>query len=408
LTAHYPSHWNLELHCRRVSAFALELCRRLALPERDLALVQEAALIHHQPPELLTRDLLAPLLAGFPAAENHLEGIRAVLAKLNSRPAGEAPLVNALRAANLLVERLESSSADGDTRERVLAEIRSQAHGGMWLPAVCQALASMPSVRREELLASAARLPVYPAVALRVLALGSREDTEFHELADLIGQDQVLAGHLISAANSVLYGPVRRIATIVQAIAYVGLSETCRLITAAALQPLFASAGLSRLWKHSLETARLCEQLASTSRRAHPDEAFLAGLVHDVGRLAISKLPGEANVASAKLVDSGCDPTFAEISLFGAPHADLGAEILRRWNFPAHVVEAVRNHHQPERSASLLAYVLYVAEFRGLCDEATPSGLSLRQALENIGVPPQSLQSLEPEMGALNSLLDAA
>jgi HD-like signal output (HDOD) protein len=107
--------------------------------------------------------------------------------------------------------------------------------------------------------------------------------------------------------------------------------------------------------------------VAKLSPRVNPEEALLAGLVHDVGRLALSLLPEEFQSRSARLLAKGCTLSQVETALCGATHGELGARALERWNFPRDLVEAVRFHHQPERSSSLLAAVLYVTE---LCSSA--------------------------------------
>jgi putative nucleotidyltransferase with HDIG domain len=252
------------------------------------------------------------------------------------------------------------------------------------------------------------QLPVYPALALRVLALVARGTVSFAELSALVSKDQALAGHLIGAANSCIYSPVGQISTIAHAISYIGLEETRRIITAASLRPLFVSSGIAELWKHSIEMSRWCEEAARTVGGVSKDEAFLAGLVHDVGRLLALKHSGEASVAYVQLMEQGCDPPFAEASVFGCDHAELGADILMVWNFPEHMVEAVLNHHHPGLSRSALGGLLYLAESRNAAENPEPSTEGIQHALTVTGLTQESMASVQPEIGLLRSMSFAA
>ena len=125
------------------------------------------------------------------------------------------------------------------------------------------------------------------------------------------------------------------------------------------------------------------------SSKVIPREAFLAGLVHDVGRLAISLLPAEAGKAFERLTVKGCEPTIAEWVLFGFDHAEAGAEVLRIWKFPQEMVTAVQYHHNPDRAGSDLAAVLYVAEFSSGADEDLSVQCYSARALKQLGLSPR-------------------
>src|SRR4029077_6370935 len=117
-------------------------------------------------------------------------------------------------------------------------------------------------------------------------------DVTVHQLESVACLDPVLAGRLIQTANSAYYSPMRPIASIQHAIAYLGVDATRKILLAATIRANFASMRLHQLWNHSLDVAQAAEELARRSElKIDPSEAFLAGLVHDIGRLAFSIMP---------------------------------------------------------------------------------------------------------------------
>jgi HD-like signal output (HDOD) protein len=131
------------------------------------------------------------------------------------------------------------------------------------------------------------------------------------------------------------------------------------------------------------------------------------GLVHDIGRLVIHVLPGGRAAAHGRITDgSGCT-VIADYLVCGRDHAELGAELLERWNFPAEFIEAVRHHHRPEATGSHLASVLYVAEYLTGFDEDIPL-LSRADALARTRVPFAECLDLAEPPRRLLGLLDAA
>jgi putative nucleotidyltransferase with HDIG domain len=143
-----------------------------------------------------------------------------------------------------------------------------------------------------------------------------------------------------------------------------------------------------------LEVAKLSEALASTTGKADPEEAFLTGLMHDIGRLALWKLPARLTADYSTIVDQGCEPMFAETLLASFDHTVAGREVMRRWNLPPHMVQAVELHHQPERCESILTQVLYLAEHCSGSQEDIPSMARFKLAVDRSGIDQQQLNAL--------------
>ena len=406
-------------HCLRVAALALETATSLGLPPEDKQTLEQAALFHHGLPEFLGSEALDRLRmdlgVGYPAvpqpaAKSPSGSAQVILEALRLRPAQSSDervsrLAEILELADFFDQRLQFLPYERVTAEQILDELHWMAQEGFYRPAVVGALAGLSRVRKEHLLEKVNRLPVFPAVALKVLELASEPDSSFSQMETLASSDQVLAGQILRAANSSLYSASGGISTIRQALSFIGLEASRRVLTAAVFQPLFASASLHGLWKHSLEISQLAERLAGLAGRVPADQAFLAGLVHDVGRLALQKSAREDVIAYTRLLEKGCEPVFAEAVLCGFDHGAAGGDILRLWSFPENLTQAVHNHHQPEHADSELAAILYLAEFWSGSDEDLPSWLRLRSALERSGISFDLLHQIpSPRAGLLESL----
>jgi HD-like signal output (HDOD) protein len=402
-----PEDANYSVHCRRVAATGAELARVGGLTPRDQEIAHDAGLVHHYPRELLNFKAIAPLLmrpgcrgANQAAFVRHVLDTLAVLTAMDPLSIVDRrdPLPDLMAAAHWAVEITEAGLPAGeDVRDGVLARIRRRTEEGIHSRRTYAAVAKLPRPSRREVSEAAARLPVYPAVALRALRVAAREDASFTALASIACEDQVLASHLISAANSCLYGSVARIATIGHAMTYMGLEETRRILMAGSMRRAFASTAAAELWKYSLHTARWCEAASEFTPAISPDVAFLAGLVHDIGRLVILHFPGEAGTSMAHLLQRGCDPLFAEMLLFGCDHSGIAAEVLTGWSFPESIIEGVRWHHRPERSESPLASLLFLAD--ACCSDriGVSSAQAERHALAVTGL---DAARLEPRYGS--------
>ncbi len=403
---------------RRVAALAHEIARCLNLPSAQRETLDHAGLVRACSGDLLEPRTLDRLLADLavpcaPAPAGGRPEVCRPQAPLR-RPAvtaGEAEpalLRDVLEIAGFFQDRLEFLPYELVTSEQILDELGSLAEEASLNPAVVSALGGLQRVRLEQLIERVYRLPVFPLVALRALELSRSADADYGQIESLVSSDQVLAGRLIQAANSSLYGAGRRISSLRQAISYIGLEAAHKVLIAAVFHPLFASAGLHSLWRHSLEISQVAERLGAASACASREEAFLAGLVHDVGRLALQTASGEDVIAYARMLEKGCEPVFAEMVLCGFDHGAAGAGILRFWSFPEHLAQAVQDHHHPEHSTSELAAILYLAEFWSGSEEDLPSGGRLRDALKRVGLSWGQLAEAGPPRGGWADLLASA
>jgi putative nucleotidyltransferase with HDIG domain len=252
------------------------------------------------------------------------------------------------------------------------------------------------------------RLPVFPTVAHRALSLLADEDVSLARVESVVASDQVLAGHIVQCANSAAHGAGQRVSTLRHALTWIGTDNACKVVAAASLRPMFAARHLHKLWNHSLEVAALCERIATISRKADPEQAFLAGLVHDVGRLALLRLPLAATERYLRLMDDGCPRVLVERVLFGRTHMSIGADALRKWNFSDEIVDSVASHHAPERYPSTLSALLYLAEEWSSEAEDLPSAFRLNFASGIAGVRAELLESTQQGTSGLDMLRFAA
>lgn len=391
-------------HCRRVAAWSAELGSALGLSESDRKLVELAAYSHHIPDVLLDDEVRWRLLADLRVEEGLEpspipEDVQQLLQVFReSNGPSDAPMAK-------LAALLEISDDFDQFFESEPLEER--ARGGKPPDSAVETMMSYLQVTsRSDIGRMIDRLPVFPIAAGEVIKHASNPESGVRELERAASRDQVLAGLLVQTANSAYYSPARPITSIAHAISYVGLETTRKVLVAAALQSRFASKRHRDLWNHALDVAQAAEYLARRSTlRTDPSEAFLAGLVHDVGCLAFAIMPPKFLERFQRLTGRGCPPVQVEMCLAGLCHGEVGAETLKVWKFPQPFVEAVRWHHRPERSTGSLAALLYLGEYWSDSEEDLSSCVRLRTALERAGVSEQTLAELGRKgQGSLESL----
>lgn len=197
------------------------------------------------------------------------------------------------------------------------------------------------------------QLPPLPAVLQEVVASLNAKTVNVEDLARRISLDDALTAKLLRVANSAFFGFPREIASVHEAIVILGLGGVQSLVLSAGLVQAFkgTGGGLDRVehWKRSFRVAAYAQSVAHCLQ-ASPEVVFTAGLLHDIGQLALDTcLPSQFADARARAEELG-GLMAAEQAVLGFDHAALGAELARRWNFPAAIEQAIRDCHGAEEA----------------------------------------------------------
>ncbi len=212
------------------------------------------------------------------------------------------------------------------------------------------ALAEAPD--SEALARCIGELPALPlALTVAVQALSS-DDLPASACVDAVERDQALATRLLRLANSAFYGARGQVASVEDAVGMLGLRTVACVVAAVSMCSTLSLVQchgfrFETYWRHALTTAVLSRELARPATQ-DPGEAFLAGLLHDVGQLLLVVAHADwAERALQMSREEQIDLCEAERGLIGVGHNEVGAEVMRHWHFPERLVEAVAAHHSP-------------------------------------------------------------
>jgi putative nucleotidyltransferase with HDIG domain len=206
----------------------------------------------------------------------------------------------------------------------------------------------------EELVAQVEDLPALPLVVTQVIRLTEDPDSTAQDLNAVISRDQALTAKVLRLANSAYYGFPRRIGTVTEAVILLGFNTIRNLVLAASVSNVLQREApgyqLARgeLWRHSLASAMAARLLARKARFRAAEEAFVAGLLHDIGKLVLSHYVGQAyEEIIGEVTNQGLPFMEAEQRALGYDHAQVGGLVAEKWNLPGQLSEAIRCHHQP-------------------------------------------------------------
>ena len=190
-------------------------------------------------------------------------------------------------------------------------------------------------------------LPPLPASQVRLMQLLPRHDVDLAELVEVVETDPGLTVAALRAANSAISSPVRRIGTARAAVVRMGGLAARRMLggyvlSSAFVVPRRTALDLDEYWKHALATALLADAIAV--KEGGRTEAFTAGLLHDVGCLAMACAHPERYARVIRLARRGMNELAAERAKFGFDHCHYGEQLGQQWELPSMVVEAIVDH----------------------------------------------------------------
>lgn len=203
---------------------------------------------------------------------------------------------------------------------------------------------------------SADKLLAMPQVVFEVARLLEDDDATAARIASSLGRDPGLVALVLRIANSPAYAPARPVDSVDRAIAMLGRDALQRLVVASAITRATASIPdqerlpLEVFWRHSAYCAVIARQLAMRVSPRQASGIFLAGLLHDLGKLLLfSQSPESAHRAFLSSLDvgDGLSPQGAERAQLGFDHAQLGGALAAHWGLPELLVDCLAGHHQP-------------------------------------------------------------
>ena len=257
-----------------------------------------------------------------------------------------------------------------------------------------------PEARPEELVkrlfARISEVSTLPAVAMRIIQVANDSTTGAADLLEAVEYDTAMAARIMRTVNSSYYSMQNKVADLKLAITLLGFKEIRNLAMTAYVAQLFKKGTghgtytREGLWNHMIGVGIVARLIAEVSRKAAPREAYLAGLLHDLGFILIDQY---LNKPFHQLIDALTEErSLIEIEeeVLGFEHAALGAYVGKQWRLPEHLVATIRFHHDPLAYVGdhwAMVYTVALADF--FCNAKGVSALGVR----NMATPPSKVFS---------------
>jgi putative nucleotidyltransferase with HDIG domain len=217
----------------------------------------------------------------------------------------------------------------------------------------------MLQARVQQIVDSVGKLRPMPTSVTRILKEIDSPYTTITTISEYIGLDQALAALVLQLANSVSMGYTRTCSSLREAVVRIGLKRLKSILLAAGAsasmqQNLYGyRLGSGVLWNHSLATALACEKIAKEINYRDPEEAYVSGLLHDIGKLLLDQYVLNDYTQFIIYIRHYQLPLWkVEEKMIGINHATVGGLMGIRWSFPQSLVDAIRFHHSPSFSGT--------------------------------------------------------
>ena len=270
----------------------------------------------------------------------------------------------------------------------------------------------------EKRVVAMANLPTLPGILTKITQMTEGKESGASDVAKLISTDQVLSAKVLRLVNSPIYGFPGRISSITHAVVLLGFNVVKGLVLGTAVFDTLGEEG-KELWRHSLGCAVLGRRLAIAASISDPEEVMVAGLLHDLGKVALAYVAPSDYAAAVQLAKNNhLYIGAAELEVFGVSHARVGGWLCEAWHFPARLSQPLIYHHEPHRAKAGddVAAAIHVADIlaRGMGygdagDDSLPA--FERPAFERLGLSMNDidavLQEAEMEFWAGAEMLDS-
>jgi HD-like signal output (HDOD) protein len=248
-----------------------------------------------------------------------------------------------------------------------------------------------------------------PGVFIRINEMIESQESTAAEIGAVLSQDPGLTARLLRIANSPFYGLSKEVDSVSRAITIIGTQRLRDLVLATCAVEAFEGIPndlmtMDDFWEHSLYCGLISKHLGELAGLRESDTLFIAGLLHDIGRLIMFReLPTESLEVLIRELDHLTEPDMieTEAEIIGFDHAQLGGAVIAHWHLPAIFVEPISLHHQPEKATAFPRHTAIVhiantlavlAELNTFNMEETDAPSIHSGSWEKIGVSPDVIQ----------------
>ena len=216
----------------------------------------------------------------------------------------------------------------------------------------------------QQIVAEFKDIPPMPNVMVKALNVIKNPATGITELGKIMQTDQAIATKTLMLVNSAFYGLRQQITSINKALVVLGMMKAKNIIMSLALKQMMTAQGSREMWEHSIKCAIAAETLAKEYKVINPDDAFVIGFLHDIGKILLNtKNPLKYSKVRYLAQQSNVDLVEVEDAQFGTNHCILGALISKKWQLPVILTNCIRYHHDPAQSSlPTLCGIVYCAD----------------------------------------------
>jgi HD-like signal output (HDOD) protein len=251
-----------------------------------------------------------------------------------------------------------------------------------------------PETLVKRLFSRISEVSTLPTVAVKIIEVANDPSTGAEDLLGAVQFDTALAARIMRTVNSSYYSMQNKVADLKLAITLLGFKEIRNLAMTAYIAQLFkkgsghGSYTREGLWNHMIGVGIVAQLVAETCRRVPPREAYLAGLLHDIGLILEDQYLNKPFCRVIDLLTEDTQLRDIEHKVMGFDHGELGEYVASRWNLPRHLTATIRYHHSPleyDGEHREMVFVVALADF--FCNVKGLTQLGVR----NMQMPPQEI-----------------
>ncbi|MBD3420016.1 MAG: HDOD domain-containing protein [Chitinivibrionales bacterium] len=220
-------------------------------------------------------------------------------------------------------------------------------------------------------------LPTLPTVVSKMIEIVDNPKTSATSLARLISTDQTLTAKILKLANSAYYGLSREVSTVNKAIVVLGFNSVREMGLSLSVLDAFKGGGssglfdIAKFWEHSIGCGVASRMLAKAHLPEMAGEAFVAGLLHDIGKVILNQYAhADFEKILQHVAHDNMELEDAELQQLGAHHAEIGSWLAHKWRLPDLIVTCIRHHHNPAEAGTFAAFVAFATIADYLCHKA--------------------------------------